>query len=50
MSFSDISVTHMEVRGESASGLKSVDMQRGGGVTGHADAEKRGGAAGLTGR
>ena len=45
MSFSDISVTHMEVRGESASGLKSLDMQREGGVRGHADAEERGGHA-----
>ena len=45
MSFSDISVTHMEVRGESASGLKSLDMQREGGVRGHADAEERGGYA-----
>ncbi len=45
MSFSNISVTHMEVRGESASGLKSLDMQREGGVRGRADAEERGGRA-----
>ena len=45
MSLSDISVTHMEVRGESASGLKSLDMQREGGVRGHADAQERGGFA-----
>ena len=45
MSFPDISVTHMEVRGESASGLKSLDMQREGGVRGRADAEERGGRA-----